>query len=378
MTGAAERRRRALVAVGCVAAVAGAAVGSRGGEPVKGTAHPSSYCQALSESGLRRGAGQGVVVRMEGTATPELLRAARSGAIGGVVVFPPPGTDPADLAAEITRLRDATERAGVPPPIVSIDQEGGIVKRLPELAPDLAPPDIAAAGDRATAAREGAATGADLRQVGIDVDLAPVLDVPASPTQFMAPRAFGTTPAQVSDLGVAFAEGLQTEGVAATAKHFPGLGRAPLNTDLSPTAVEATAAELRRDLQPFADAADAGVRLMMLSSAAYPELGAPGPAVLEPAVVDGLLRNELGYAGATISDDLLAPALEAGSPAAVALQAKAAGIDLLLFARSAVGDIAGGLASAATEGRIDRAAIVASCERILALKNDLAAGRPLG
>jgi beta-N-acetylhexosaminidase len=374
---AAERRRLALGVVACVAAVTGAAVGGRGGEPVRGTALPSSYCQALSEAGLRRGAGQGVVVRMEGAVTPALLRAARSGAIGGVVLFPPPGTDPAGLASEIARLRRAAERGGVPQPIVSIDQEGGIVKRLPELAPGAAPPEIATGG-RAGALREGTATGADLRDLGIDVDLAPVLDVPLSSTQFMAPRAFGSDPAEVSDLGVEFALGLQAEGVAATAKHFPGLGRAPLNTDLSPTVVEAPAAELLRDARPFADAARAGVRLMMLSSASYPELGSPGPAVLEPGIVEGLLREELGFAGVTTSDDLLAPALGGGSPAEVAAQAKGAGIDLLLFARSDVGDIAGELARAAGEGGIDRATIVASCERIVALKDELAAGGPLG
>ena len=366
-----RRRLRALGALACLSALAGAVVGSDGG-PVAGTLIPTPYCETGGSAGLERAAGQGVVVRMEERATPELLRAARDGSIGGVVLFPPEGTPGERLARELARLRRAALLGGAPPPIASIDQEGGIVERLPALAPQVSPYAIGLSDDRSAARLEGSATGIQLAKLGIDVNLAPVLDVPSSGDQFMAPRAFGDSPEQVSRLGVAFAVAMQRHGVAATAKHFPGLGQAALNTDFAPTVVEASRGALRADLRPFADAADAGVRLVMVSSAAYPALGSDGPAVLSPEVVSGLLRGRLGFQGAVVSDDLLTPALsEAGTPVQVALAAKAAGVDLLLFARRDVGDIAGALAGAADSGRLDPEALRSSCERVVALKDEL-------
>jgi beta-N-acetylhexosaminidase len=319
------------------------------------------------------------MVRMERQATPELLRQARSGEIGGVILFPPPEIPGTKLAAEIERLQRAATEGRGPRLLVAIDQEGGTVERLPALPPALSPYTLAQNDDRQATTLEARATGFQLREIGIDVNLAPVMDVPISEDHFMTPRAFGTDPAQVEDLGLAFAAGLRREGVAATAKHFPGLGRAVENTDFAPTTIATTRAGLEGDIQPFRAAVEAGIELVMLSSAVYPRLGSRDPAVLSSAIATGLLRDELGFTGVTISDDLLSPAIAAGHPRReAAVLASAAGVDVLLFAADDAPGIAAGLTAAATAGELEETAMRTSCERVVALKERLAEGAPLG
>ena len=373
-----RRRLRALGLIAALAAIAGAAVGSGAGSEGGGGAQPvASFCDP-ERSDLARAAGQGVMVRMELRATDELRRQARSGEIGGVVLFPPEDARGERLAAEIAALQEEAARGGNPPLLVAIDQEGGIVERLPALAPQLSPYTLAQNDDPRSARLEGRAAGFQLHELGVNVDLAPVLDVPESAEHWMTPRAFGSTPEQVSRLGLRFAGGLQSEGVAATAKHFPGLGRAPENTDYAPTTVDASARELRADMEPFAAAVRRGVRLVMMSSAAYPTLGSRDPAVLSPQVVGGELRERLGFDGVVISDDLLAPAVAtAADRSEAAVRAAAAGVDVLLFARKHVRGVAAALVRAVQAGELDEAAVRASCARVESLKRELAAERPL-
>ena len=371
----AKRRRRALVAVAAIAAVVGALVGAGGDGDGTPVADAPGYCEAQP---VARVAGQGVMVRMEGRATPELLRQARTGEIGGVILFPPSDIAGERLAAELKRLQRAAAAGTNPRLLVAIDQEGGAVERLPALPPQVSPYTLAQNDDRQAAALEGRATGFQLRELGIDVNLAPVLDVPVSGDHFMTPRAFGVDPAQVSRLGIAFASGQRQEGVAATAKHFPGLGRAAENTDFAPTVIATSRAGMEGDLEPFRAAMAQQIDLVMLSSAIYPRLGSRQPAVLAPQVVSGLLREELGFAGVTISDDLLAPAIAAEHPRReAAVLAAAAGVDVLLFAAENAPGIAAGLAAAANDGELDAPALRSSCGRVVALKERLATGGSL-
>lgn len=309
---------------------------------------------------------------MGGSATGDLLRQARLGEIGGVILFPPTDIAGDRLARELGKLQAAATAGGNPPLLVTIDQEGGVVERLPALAPQLSPYTLAQNNDPSDAALEGRATGFQLRRLGINVDLAPVLDVPSSAEQYMTPRAFGSSPEQVSRLGLAFAAGLQREGVAATAKHFPGLGRALENTDFAPTTINAGRRALGGDLRPFRDAIANRVRLIMVGLASYPKLGSRRPAALAPEVVTSLLREQLGYDGVVITDDLLAGAVGANrSKRHAAVLASRAGSDLLLFAAGDAPGIARGLATAAASGRLEATALRTSCERVVALKAEL-------
>src|SRR5262249_32635036 len=158
--------------------------------------------------------GQAVMTRVDGTtATPGFLARVRRGEVGGVIVFGDNFTSVAGLRSLIASLQTAAKAGGNPPLLIAIDQEGGVVTRLADGAPSLSPREM---GSAAVARSQGAATGSYLRRLGIDVDLAPVLDVPQSQRSFISARTFGSDPAGVAKVGAAFASGVQSARVAAT------------------------------------------------------------------------------------------------------------------------------------------------------------------
>jgi beta-N-acetylhexosaminidase len=340
-----------------------------GGDPAAG----APACPETIAASTRRLAGQMLMVRMEAAATDDLRARAAAGELGGVILFPPEGADPGAIGSEVDRLRAAAERSGSPAPLVATDQEGGDVERFPSLPPSASAPEMAAEG-RAAVAAQGEATGRALRELGIDVDLAPVLDVPGVDGAFMASRAFSSDPAEVAKLGVAFGTGLQGAGVAAAAKHFPGLGLAVQNTDLEPSAIDASRDQLEPGLEPFTAAIDAGIELVMVANATYPALDPDEPASQSGRVVDGLLRDRLGFDGVVITDDLGAGALTGAGldEGAAAVGAADAGADLLLIALSDGSAAHDALVAAIRSGDLQRERLLASCARITALRERLA------
>ena len=366
----AQVRRRRAVALGMLAALAagalaaGAIIGADGGEREVAVAPPPA-CPPRIASDPARLAGQMLIVGMGAPATDGLRRRLRAGEIGGLVLFPPPGARPAAVGERIARLRTAARAWR---PLVMIDQEGGPVERLPGLPPAVAPADLGRTA-AARSAREGRSTGAALQALGIGVDLAPVLDVPA-PGAFIASRAFADRPGRVARAGVAFGAGLQDAGVAATAKHFPGLGTATTDTDLAPSIVAASRAELERGLRPFRTAARAGLALVMVSNAVYPAYDGRHPASQSRRVIGGLLRERLGFEGVVITDDLLAPSIAGGGldEAEAAVGAARAGADLVLLVSSTGDRARRALAAAQRSGRLDRGRMLASCARTTALR----------
>ena len=337
-------------------------------------ADPDPY--GVAELTPRQLAGSRVVCGFDGTRAPQsLLGAVSDGEIGGVIYF----DDNVRSRSQLARMSAAIQAAPRPaslsaPVIVSIDQEGGQVKRLPG-APGASAEEMGRRGEDFSG-QQGAATGASLKGVGVNVDLAPVLDV-ARPSGFIAAqdRAFGSKPGRVASAGVAFAEGLQGAGVAATAKHFPGLGSTSANTDLRPATIPLSAGALRRvDEAPYAAFSAAGGKLVMVSSARYPALRDPKlPASQSKPVVVGELRKRLGFEGATITDSLETPAATKGASAAeVALRAAGAGMDLLLYVHCDAGvRAARALRQGLATGKLKRAAFEDSVERVLALREGL-------
>ncbi len=167
---------------------------------------------------------------------------------------------------------------------------------------------------------------------------------------------------------------MQQRGVAATAKHFPGLGLATENTDLAPSAIDASRAELEAGLEPFRAAIEAGFELVMIANATYPALDPELPASQSRRVIEGLLRRRLGYRGVVITDDLGAGALTGAGldEGEAAVGAARAGADLLLFALSDGAAAREALVRAIRSGELDRDAVVASCARTTALRARLA------
>jgi len=324
---------------------------------------------------LAQAVGQRLVVSLPGTTVPDALaREVRRGEIAGVILFGRNIASRAQLRALTARLQAERRRGPAAlrdlPLLVLTDQEGGLVKRLSG-APSRSAAGMGATGSVASVRAEGVATARNLRDVGVDVDLAPVLDLglPGSYERATG-RAFGATPVAVSRYGTAFADGLAAGGVLATAKHFPGLGRASGNEDLRLSRIEVDRDVLRAaDEAPFAAAARAAVPLVMVSTGIYPALS-PRPAMFSPAVATDELRDAVGFGGASITDDLEVPALAHLSPERKALAAVRAGDDLLLFAQSASAAQRGAAAlrRAVARGTLARTAIDAGAERVLALR----------
>jgi beta-N-acetylhexosaminidase len=305
-----------------------------------------------------------------------LLGRIRRGEAAGVIFLGSNLGTPAQVRALTRSLRALRRPAGLDAPLLlMVDQEGGSVKRLPG-APSRGAPAMTATGDPAVARAEGRATAATLRTAGINVDLAPVVDVVRPESVLQAEgRGFAATAAGASRFGGAFARGLREGGVAATAKHFPGFGAAVANTDVAAVRVGVPLRELRAvDRPPFRAAVRAGARLVMVSSAVYPALSAR-PAVLSPRIVQRELRGGLPFDGVTISDDLEAPAFNAyGGAAGAAVGAARAGVDLLLFARTYAGAAraTAALADGIRAGVLDRTALQLSLQRVLALRASFA------
>jgi beta-N-acetylhexosaminidase len=358
-----------------VAAILGAAVGAGAGDDAPSPAEAAlpPQCAGSGPDAIRSMAGQRLIVRTDGAPDDKLIKRAHDGEIAGVVVFPSLDDDEADIKQGIKRLQRAAAAGGQPPLIVATDQEGGEVKRFALAPPQRSPFQLGDLGDAADSRLEGKATGSFLSGVGINTDLAPVLDVDAVPGSVMHYRAFGSDPKQVSQLGLAFADGLTKEGVLPTAKHFPGIGRSTLNTDYAPSEIDASRRELMRDLVPFRDAVGQGLPLVMVGLATYPALKAGDPAALEPKIVEGLLRDQLGFEGVVISDDLGAAAVASSYSAdEAAVAAAKAGTDLLLFAQGSAPDAFKALVKAITGARADIAEARRSCVRVVELRESLA------
>jgi beta-N-acetylhexosaminidase len=324
---------------------------------------------------MRRLVGEKLMVRMTGTSpSASLLSRVRRGQVGGVVLFADNIGSKSDVRRLTSRLQAASRAGGGSGIFIAIDQEGGVVKRLRSAPPTRSAPQIGATGRSSVAQNEGAATGAYLRRLGINVDFAPVADTPATAGAFISNRAFGRNPRLVGRMATNFAAGLQNQGVAATAKHFPGLGSSTTNTDNAAATINATRAALDRQARPFADTIRGGIQLVMTATAIYPALHPGVPAAFSRRIVTGRLREGLQFNGLIVTDDLETPAVRSyTSPADGAVQAVAAGNDMVLLVRSERGSRAAysKLIAAAKSGRLKRSELEASHLRLESLRGGL-------
>jgi beta-N-acetylhexosaminidase len=275
----------------------------------------------------------------------------------------------------------ATSQAGEALPIlIAVDQEGGQLLALGDgWTPFGGPMAIGAAGDAGLAERVGRAIGRELRAVGVNVDYAPCLDVASNPANpSLGIRSFGDDPAAVAGLGAAWLRGLQSAGVAGTMKHFPGKGEGSIDTHLELAVVERDRAGLDAiELAPFRAAVEAGVRLTMSGHFAVPAITGSRalPSTLAPAVMTGLLRDELGFEGVSITDALDMGALPQDATQAVdVIAALAAGVDLLLatFRRASHRRIEASIVRAAQLGLLDPGSVARSAARIEDLRRWIA------
>jgi beta-N-acetylhexosaminidase len=311
--------------------------------------------------------GQRIVSGYVGTTPPKsVLRAARAGRIGGVILFSNNIPNTRVAARAINRLQRWAKDGGNPPLLVMIDQEGGIVQRLPQIPPTRSPASIGRSSNpAAVATSQGRATGRALARLGFNVNLAPVVDVPRVRDSFLGNRAYSSNPNVVAKAGCAFAAGNERHGVATSFKHFPGLGRAGADTDFFDVRINASRRAIERDLTAYKRCPTVP-SFAMIASARYPKLAIRHPASLEHRTYTMLART--GFKGLTITDALETPQF-ADYPNA-ARQALVAGVDVLLWAQAwkTAMRARGKLLADLSAGRLNRARLEVGTERVLALK----------
>jgi len=340
-------------------------------------ASPSSPLARNLSAGLtiHQLAGQRVVAGFEGTTVPAVIRnRIKAGLIGGVILF----ADNLGSRSQIRQLTRTLQRIRRParlrsyPLMIMVDQEGGLVKRISG-APSSSAAEMGARG-AAYARRQGALTGRNLKNAGFNVDLAPVLDV-ARPGGVIADtdRSFGNTVGAVDAAAIPFARALQSTGVAATAKHFPGLGAAGENTDFAVQRIRLSKAALTRvDMAPYKPYIAGGGKMIMVGTAIYPALG-PRPAAFEPRIVRGQLRLRLGFQGVTITDAMGTVAVsDFGGTKQSAIAAAHAGMDILLYSDwQSAGKAEQAIAARLRTGQLPRGQFSRAVNRTLQLRAGL-------
>jgi len=250
-------------------------------------------------------AGQRLMLGFDGqTLNAELKHLIKTYRAGGIILFRPNIESADQLRRLCTDARKYALDQGLPDLFVAVDQEGGQVARLREPFTQFpGNPHIKTLGDAREFAR---ITASELSDVGVNMNMAPVMDVaPPGVDSIMKDRVFPGDAARVSQLGTAVIQGLQQGGVMAVAKHFPGIGRTVKDSHFSLPELDAQLSDLKQtDLVPFDAAKNAQVSGIMLSHISYPDLDPDWQASLSTAIAYDLLRQDMGYQGLVMTDDL--------------------------------------------------------------------------
>ena len=316
--------------------------------------------------------GQLCMIGFEETeVTPDLRAWLQKYRPGGVILFSRNLVNAEQIA---TLTNDLQEIAGDIPLLMAIDQEGGRVSRLPSdftIFPPAAT--VAQSGSTDLAYQAATVTAKELRSVGINMNMAPVLDIHTNPENpIIGNRAFGTEPKQVCKMGAATITGLQDHGVLACGKHFPGHGDTSTDSHLELPSVHASRERLEEiELEPFRYAIEHGLQAMMTAHVHYPALDPAYPATLSPTILSGLLRQDLGFSGVILSDDLeMRAILDHAHVGDAAIRSLQAGADMLLICKSRMlaTDTYQALDRALASGELNPTQIEASLARIHGVK----------
>ena len=317
--------------------------------------------------------GQRIVAGFEGFTVPEALkRLIRTCKVGNIILFRRNVESATQLYQLCSELQELVMAETGLPALIAIDQEGGAVSRLPqECASAPCAMAVASTGDVENAYQSGLLTGRTLNALGINFDLAPVMDTNSNPgNPVIGVRSFGDQPETVAHYGCAVIRGLE-QSVLSCAKHFPGHGDTEVDSHLGLPVVDKSLDQLEAcELVPFRAAAEAGVSAIMTTHILFPQIEKENvPATMSKAIVQGILRQRLGFQGLVISDCMMMQAIARfygtvqGSLAAIN-----AGVDLVCISHDPA--LAGEVGAAAMAGADPR--MMDECvARIVAVKQAL-------
>ncbi|MGI5118855.1 glycoside hydrolase family 3 protein [Marinactinospora thermotolerans] len=376
------RRLLALVGAGLLLSSTACGGASEEGGGDDGSSSPGSTApspdtaaraaELLADMSLEEKVGQLFVATVSGTQAQDNADLIETYHPGGLIYFPENLSDPEQVATLSNGLQDLAADSGAGIPLfLGIDQEQGMVARLPFGArfPDAMA--IGATRDPQAAATLAGTTAAELSALGINLDYAPVADVNVNAANpVIGVRSFGSDPELVATMVPAQAEAFEEAGVVPVVKHFPGHGDTDVDSHTGLPVVDKTREEWERvDLPPFRQAVEAGVDMIMTAHVVMPAIDGSGePSTLSPEVIDGVLRGELGYDGVVTTDALnMEGVRQTHDDGEIAVRAVLAGADQLLMPPDLATAHAAVLA-AVEEGRIDRERLDASVRRVLELK----------
>lgn len=334
---------------------------------------------SASELPLEAAAGQCLMVGFPGTEPPEdLLGWIARGHVGGIILFTQNVGEPAQVRRLCEQLQEAAaEGPGAVPLMIAVDQEGGWVARLSE--PFTVPPlagELALEGQQAVS-RTARQVALELRSVGITMNMAPVLDVNTNPANpVIAERAFSDDPQACARLGAVYIEALQGAGCAGCGKHFPGHGDTATDShQVVPVVTHDRERIMAVELVPFRAAAEAKVAAIMSAHILLPRLDPEEVATLSRPIIEGLLREELGYEGCVITDDLdMRAVADEHTCEEAAVKALRAGCDVALVCgtEDAAPRMHSAIMEAVSDGALREERIRQACGRVLAAKGRFA------
>ena len=320
-----------------------------------------------------------LVVGFHGLEPPDhILSWLASGRIGGVILFARNIETPSQVAELTKTCHEAASR----PILVAIDQEGGVVARLREgFTESPGAMALGAAGSEDLAERVSAVLGAEMRALGINWNLAPAIDLTHNiHNPSVGARSLGIDPKRVSRLGAAQVRGFQGAGVAATAKHFPGKADTPVDPHVSLPVIDGPLVDMwDTDLVPFRAASEAGVAAMMVTHVQFKALEPEYPSTMSSKIIQGLLREDVGFTGAVSTDCMEMKAVtNKYGPGESAVLAAMAGTNLILFSHTRESQEAAydALLDAARSGRLPMERIDFSVDRVQEMKERFPISEP--
>ncbi|MBM7566575.1 beta-N-acetylhexosaminidase [Paenibacillus sacheonensis] len=305
-------------------------------EPAEQPPTPAELAaEQLKRMSLDEKLGEMVIAGLDGTeASAQTKALIQQQHVGGFIFYKNNVTTPAGVAAYVNQLK-AWNKANPSPLLISVDQEGGRVSRLPGLLKFPAARVIGDTGDVSYASAIGSALGQASKLMGFNVDFAPVLDINSNPDNpVIGDRSYGTTSKRVTDMGLAVMEAIQKKGVISVVKHFPGHGDTSVDSHLELPVVNKSLSQLKKfEWLPFQAAIKDGVDMVMVAHILFPSIDKAMPASLSKTIITDQLRGELGYRGVVITDDMTMGAIANHfGLAQAAVTTVKAGSDIILLA----------------------------------------------
>ncbi|QHT63543.1 beta-N-acetylhexosaminidase [Paenibacillus lycopersici] len=350
--------------------------GNAGNTPATPPATPTTaelVAQKLSKMTLDEKLGEMIIAGLDGTSASAQTKAMiQEQHIGGFIFYKNNITTPASVAAYVNQLK-AWNKANSSPLLITVDQEGGRVSRLPGLLKIPAARVIGDTGDTKYAAAIDGAMGQASKLMGFNVDFAPVLDINSNPKNpVIGDRSYGTTAKKVTSMGLAAMEAIRKQGVIPVVKHFPGHGDTAVDSHLELPVVNKTLAQLKAfEWLPFQAAIKDGVDMVMVAHILFPKIDENVPASLSKTIITDELRGELGYRGVVISDDMTMGAIANHfGLAEAAVTSVKAGSDIILLAHGYedATTVLNALKQSVQKGQLTEKRIDESVTRILTLK----------